>query len=158
AIGFHPYYQLTDSPRDEWTLSVGAKTHWLLAANKVPTGETEPIERLFPNPRAASLAGADLDDVFGDLVRDGQGAATVSIAGKLQRLDFVNRHELPRRRHLGAQRTLVHLRRADGRHHRRGESRGARSLQGAADGRARRDVAREFLDQTWRIQMTGAEQ
>src|SRR5262249_6462963 len=30
AIGFHPYFQLTDSARDEWTLSVGARTHWLL--------------------------------------------------------------------------------------------------------------------------------
>ena len=26
AIGFHPYFQLTDSPRDEWTISVGART------------------------------------------------------------------------------------------------------------------------------------
>jgi aldose 1-epimerase len=89
SIGFHPYYKLSDSPRDEWTLSVGAKTHWLLAQNKVPTGETEPIEKMFPNPQAASLRAADLDDVFGDLVRDPQGRATTSIAGKTQRLDFV---------------------------------------------------------------------
>ena len=25
AIGFHPYFQLTDSTRDEWTISVGAQ-------------------------------------------------------------------------------------------------------------------------------------
>src|SRR5436309_14443296 len=31
AIGFHPYFQLTDSRRDEWTIQVGARTHWLLA-------------------------------------------------------------------------------------------------------------------------------
>jgi hypothetical protein len=37
AIGFHPYFQLTDSPRDAWKLSVGARTHWLLTSNKVPT-------------------------------------------------------------------------------------------------------------------------
>jgi aldose 1-epimerase len=89
AIGFHPYYKLSDSPRDEWTLSMGAKTHWLLAQNKVPTGETEPIEKMFPNPKAASLRAADLDDVFGDLVRDSLGRATMSIGGKTQRLDFV---------------------------------------------------------------------
>ena len=53
AIGFHPYFQLTDSPRDEWTISVGARTRWLLAANKVPTGETEPIEKLIPAPSVA---------------------------------------------------------------------------------------------------------
>jgi len=88
AIGFHPYYQLSDSPRDDWKLTVGARTHWLLAQNKVPTGETEPIEKIFPNPQAASLRAADLDDVFGDLVRDGQGRATMAIAGKSQRLDL----------------------------------------------------------------------
>ena len=51
AIGFHPYFQLTDSPRDDWTIAVAARTHWLLAPNKIPTGETEPIERLFHRPR-----------------------------------------------------------------------------------------------------------
>ena len=64
AIGFHPYLQLTDSPRDAWTLSVGARTHWLLTSNKVPTGDTEPIERFFPTPQAASLGDYSLDDVF----------------------------------------------------------------------------------------------
>ena len=88
AIGFHPYYQLTDSRRDDWTISVAARTHWLLAANKVPTGETEPIERLFPQPAATTLRGHDLDDVFGDLVRDAQGRATMTIAGRSQRLDI----------------------------------------------------------------------
>src|SRR5262245_57762983 len=39
AIGFHPYFQLTDSTREDWVLSIGAKTHWLLAQNKIPTGE-----------------------------------------------------------------------------------------------------------------------
>src|SRR5437667_465519 len=73
AIGFHPYFQLTDSPRDAWTLSVGARTHWLLTSNKVPTGETEPIERFFPTPHAAALGDYSLDDVFTDLLRDSQG-------------------------------------------------------------------------------------
>ena len=50
AVGFHPYFKLTDSPRDDWTLSVGARTHWTLTPAKVPTGETEPIEQLLPDP------------------------------------------------------------------------------------------------------------
>ena len=89
AIGFHPYFQLTDSKRDEWTISVGARTHWLLSANKVPTGETEPIERLFEKPAAAALKDYNLDDVFGDLVRDARGRATMSVVGKSQRLDII---------------------------------------------------------------------
>jgi aldose 1-epimerase len=89
AIGFHPYFTLTDSTRDEWTISVGAKTHWLLAANKIPTGETQPIESFFPNPRAAALKDFDLDHVFGDLVRDGSGRAVMTLKGKMQELDVV---------------------------------------------------------------------
>ena len=87
AIGFHPYFQLTDSPRDEWRIAVGARTHWLLASNKIPTGDTEPIERLFERPASIPLRDLVLDDVFGDLVRDRQGRATMSVAGKAQRLD-----------------------------------------------------------------------
>ena len=43
SVGFHPYFQLTDSPRSEWTISVGARTHLKLTPNKLPTGETEPL-------------------------------------------------------------------------------------------------------------------
>ncbi len=89
AIGFHPYFQLTDSTRADWTLSVAARTHWLLAPNKIPTGETEPIERLFETPTAAALSDYNLDDVFGDLVRDARGRATMSVAGKSQRIDII---------------------------------------------------------------------
>jgi aldose 1-epimerase len=88
AIGFHPYFQLTDSPRDAWTLSVGARTHWLVMSNKVPNGETEPIERFFPTPAAAALGDYSLDDVFTDLLRDSQGRATIAVSGKSQRLEI----------------------------------------------------------------------
>jgi aldose 1-epimerase len=89
AIGFHPYFRLTDSTRDEWTLSVGAQTHWRLSPDKIPTGETEPIERFLSPPAAAALRDRALDDVFSDLVRDAQGRATVSVVGRSQRLDIV---------------------------------------------------------------------
>ena len=45
AIGFHPYFQLTDSTREEWSISVPARTHWILGSTKVPTGATEPTRR-----------------------------------------------------------------------------------------------------------------
>jgi len=86
AIGFHPYFQLTDSPRDEWAISVGARTRWMLDSNKVPTGQTEPVERLFPDP-TSRLREYNLDEVFSDLVRDSQGRATMSVWGRAQRLD-----------------------------------------------------------------------
>ena len=89
AIGFHPYFQLTDSTRENWTLSVAAKTRWLLADNKIPTGETQPIEKFFPDPKAVRLKDFDLDDVFGDLERDAEGRAVMSVKGKSQQLDVI---------------------------------------------------------------------
>jgi len=88
AIGFHPYFQLTDSPRDDWTISVGARTRWVLDARKVPTGATEPAAALFPQTRAP-LREYNLDDVFSDLARDEQGRSTMTVWGKAQRLDVV---------------------------------------------------------------------
>jgi aldose 1-epimerase len=93
AIGFHPYFQLTDSLRNDWTLSVGAKTHWLLAPTKIPTGETETTEKFFGgDPHTVPLgrfASQDIDDVFSDLERDPQGRASVSVRGVKQKLEVV---------------------------------------------------------------------
>ena len=89
SVGFHPHFQLTDSTRDDWTISVGAKTHWILAANKVPTGETQPIDKVFPTPASAALRDFDLDHVFSDLVRDASGRAVMTVKGKSQQLDVV---------------------------------------------------------------------
>jgi aldose 1-epimerase len=86
ALGYHPYYQLTDAPRDEWTITVPARTRWLLSYQKVPTGETEPTDGFFPDFKGA-LKDYNLDDVFTDLVRDARGLATASVKGRTQQLD-----------------------------------------------------------------------
>ncbi len=88
AIGFHPYFQLTDAARDEWTISIPARTHWVLAPTKVPTGYVEPVEAFMPNSRAIVLKDWNLDDVFSDLARDRDGRATMSVRGRQQRLDI----------------------------------------------------------------------
>jgi aldose 1-epimerase len=85
AIGFHPYYQVNDAPRDDWTFSVGAKIHWIANQN-IPTGETEPIEKVIPNPQGGSLKGMKLDDGFGDLVRDASGKAIMWVKGKNEKV------------------------------------------------------------------------
>jgi aldose 1-epimerase len=89
AIGFHPYFQLTDSPRDEWTLALDATARWRLAANLIPTGETEPIDRIYGDAKAIALKDRALDDVFGDLTRDKDGRAAMSVRGKTQQIDVV---------------------------------------------------------------------
>ena len=89
AIGFHPYFTLPDAPRDEWTIALAARTEWVLAPDKIPTGETRPITERFPDPKAAALKDHDLDHVFGDLVRDPSGRASMSVSGTSQKLDVV---------------------------------------------------------------------
>jgi aldose 1-epimerase len=89
AIGFHPYFQLTDSTREDWTLSVPARTHWKLDQRLIPTGETEPITAFLPEPRSVPLRTTALDNVFGDLERDAQGRATVTVRGTQQQFDVI---------------------------------------------------------------------
>jgi aldose 1-epimerase len=89
AVGFHPYFQLSDAPRDAWTIALGARTEWVLAPDKIPTGETRPIEQRFPAPGAAVLKDHDIDHVFGDLIRDASGRAVMSVAGRSQKIDVV---------------------------------------------------------------------
>jgi aldose 1-epimerase len=88
SIGFHPIYRLTDSPREDWTISVGARTQWVLSPAKIPTGETRPIENFFPDPRNAPLKDYVLDHVFSDMIRDGSGRAVMSVKGKNQQLEL----------------------------------------------------------------------
>jgi aldose 1-epimerase len=89
AIGFHPYFQLTDSRREEWRLSVAARTHWVLDSNVLPTGETEPITRILPDPKHVLVKDVTLDDIFTDLERDERGRATMSLVGKQQQVDVL---------------------------------------------------------------------
>jgi aldose 1-epimerase len=86
ALGYHPWLQLTDSPREEWTITVPARTRWLLSHQKVPTGVTEPTGTFFTDFKGA-LKDYNIDDVFTDLVRDAQGRATATVKGRSQQIE-----------------------------------------------------------------------
>ena len=81
VIGYHPIYELPDGNRDDWTVSLDAKTHWIEIPQRLPTGETQPIENFFGSDRTAiQLKKYGLiDDVFTDLVRDANGRATMKL-------------------------------------------------------------------------------
>jgi aldose 1-epimerase len=82
AIGYHPYFRLSDAPRDDWKVHLAAKDHLVLSPQLIPTGERKPVA--FANP--VSLAGTQLDDVFSNLVRGAGGRAEISVQGRAQRL------------------------------------------------------------------------
>jgi aldose 1-epimerase len=87
SIGFHPYFQLTDSPREDWMIGIAARKQWLLNSDKIPTGETAPIGQMFPDANRIALKDYDLDHVFSDLVRDANGRAGMRLKGKSQLLE-----------------------------------------------------------------------
>lgn len=87
SLGFHPYFQLHDAPRDEWTIRIAAEDQWLLNDKLTPTTETQPTAKQFPNPLHHPLAGHSVDNVFGGLVRDADGRARFSMQGRDERID-----------------------------------------------------------------------
>jgi aldose 1-epimerase len=61
VIGFHPWYQIPEIPRDEWTIHVPVREHYMLSGAFIPTGETKPADLPDPTP----LSGRQFDDVYG---------------------------------------------------------------------------------------------
>lgn len=82
AIGFHPYFQVHDAPRDQWQAHLAAREKLVLSNLLVPTGERKPLE--LPDP--VSLKDAALDDVFGNLKRGADGRAEFSVTGKREKV------------------------------------------------------------------------
>jgi aldose 1-epimerase len=78
SVGFHPYFQIHDAPRDSWTVHLAARDHVTLSKLLVPTGETKPVD--FGDP--VSLAGRVLDDVFTGLPEN----AEFWVKGKNERI------------------------------------------------------------------------
>jgi len=85
AVGYHPYFQLHDTPRDQWKVHVAARDQYVLSNVLIPTGEKRPNP--FHDPQ--SLEGTQLDNVFGGLVREGDGRAHFSVAGKKEKIAVV---------------------------------------------------------------------
>jgi aldose 1-epimerase len=91
AIGFHPIFELPDGNRDDWTVSLDARTHWIEIPQRLPTGETQPIENFFGSERTAIQLKkyALIDDVFTDLIRDANGRATMKLLYNGKELDVI---------------------------------------------------------------------
>lgn len=85
AIGFHPYFQVTDAPRDQWKVHLAARDHLTLSNLLIPTGEKKPVA--FPDP--VPLAGTQLDDVFSGLVRGEDGRAGFWVQGAKQKVSVI---------------------------------------------------------------------
>jgi aldose 1-epimerase len=76
VIGFHPWYQIPEIPRDRWQVRLPVREHYALSTKLVPTGETSPVA--FPD--VIPLADNALDDVFGGV--DPSGAFVLEAEGR----------------------------------------------------------------------------
>jgi aldose 1-epimerase len=85
GIGFHPYFQLHDAPRDQWKVHVAARERLVLSNLLIPTGERQPVTFAAPQ----SLAETQFDDVFTALVRSEDGKARFSVAGKQEKITVI---------------------------------------------------------------------
>jgi len=77
SFGWHPYFRLTDSPRDEWRMRIAAREQVVLSDRMLPTGERKPNP--FPDP--CPLHGRSFDDQFTTLTRQ-----DFAILGREQKL------------------------------------------------------------------------
>lgn len=85
ALGYHPYFQLHDTPRDQWKVHLAAREQYVLSDVLIPTGERKPNPFTDPQP----LAGAQLDTVFGGLVRSDDGRAHFSVTGNQEKISVI---------------------------------------------------------------------
>ena len=85
SIGYHPYFQVADAPRDQWKVHVAAREQVVLSPQLIPTGERKPVTLADP----VSLEGAQLDDVFTNLVRDASGRAEFWVQGASQKISVI---------------------------------------------------------------------
>lgn len=89
SLGYHPYFQLHDAPRDDWRVHVAADSVWELGPTLVPTGSTSPIGEVIPGADNLKLQDASLDHVFGGLQRNADGEAAFSVTGVAEKLEVI---------------------------------------------------------------------
>lgn len=95
SVGFHPYFQLHDSPRDSWRLRLAARDVWELNEQFVPTAVTKPVAEEFPGADNLALRGRFLDHVFSDLDRDEDGWARFRLQGESETLSVAYGPQYP---------------------------------------------------------------
>jgi aldose 1-epimerase len=88
-FGYHPYFR-PDGPREQWTLSLSARLHWVVTGGLIPTGETEPTGHYLPGAtNTLTLGTTFIDGGFSDLVRGANGLAYFWVRGKTRKISVV---------------------------------------------------------------------
>ncbi len=89
SLGYHPYFQLHDAPRDQWRVRLAARSRWELNEKLTPTGAKQPVAERFARPDDLPLEGVVLDDVFGELIREAGDWARFAVSGKREKIEVL---------------------------------------------------------------------
>lgn len=81
SLGYHPYFQVNDAPRDQWQVNLPVKSKVMLSPSLTPTGEKQAAS--YDKP--IGLSGVALDDVFTDLAPKPE----FSVQGKQQKVSVI---------------------------------------------------------------------
>jgi len=82
SVGFHPFFRLHDSPRDQWKVHIAAREQLLLNDLLIPTGQRKPLEFSDPHP----LERGAIDNVFTNLTPSSDGLAHFWVQGERERI------------------------------------------------------------------------
>jgi aldose 1-epimerase len=85
AVGFHPYFQLPDVPREEAVARIPVRRHVETDSGLVATGQTTPVAFI----ERVSLKDHRFDDGFTDLVRGADGRTVFSVEGRGKKIEVV---------------------------------------------------------------------
>jgi aldose 1-epimerase len=84
STGYHPYFRLHDSPRDQWKVRMPVRELVLLNEKLTPTGQSEPVTET-----AVALAGTQLDNVYTGLIRGESGRAEFAVEGQKEKISVL---------------------------------------------------------------------
>jgi aldose 1-epimerase len=85
TVGFHPYFNLPDTPRADAFVRIPARKHVDTGKGLIPSGVMSPNSL----PAETSLRDHTFDDGFTDLVRDTTGHATLSLEAGPKKIQVV---------------------------------------------------------------------
>lgn len=91
SLGYHPYFQVNDAPRDAWQVHLPVKSKVSLSPTLTPTGEKTATAFAAP----LTLSGVALDDVYTDLTPTAQGRTEFWVRGKQQQVSVVYGPQYP---------------------------------------------------------------
>jgi aldose 1-epimerase len=91
SLGYHPFFQIHDAPRNAWKVHLPAREEMPLSAGCFPTGELRPLRLADPAP----LASLETIYLFPELERGPDGCAAFWIEGKNERITVVQGPRYP---------------------------------------------------------------